>query len=462
MTLHFTPLAIIITILATAFAAFLSQMALAVFNDGVRPFLLDFYRGDLGRPQMTAIAFGLSAGFIFGLGVPIAFSSGILNPWVLFLPSDILGILSPRKWLAPILGAIWGAIVVFGLSAATTVANSLPVNFLTAMQQMSTPILYLFAFFPAVAITMQFGRIRGAIAFLVSLLVMLVTMKWLTQVFPGAMALAAGMIMLVIFAVVEEVNASRKARAEAMTTGAPNPVVTSETSEGGVAVEAPATAEVDAVVDETVSIFAANAARLRKYAPYFIVMGVLVGVLANTHLFAGGEATSFIINKGQYANAAQIDFYRALGFIPLIVTTAVASGAFQIVGFTLIYPAAYLLPNPILAGIVGGALFGVEVLILSYIATGLGKLRVIRDASDNIRNAINLTLEVAILFGSIAAGNAMAGGIGIALVGGIYALNEVLGRPIVRMAAGPVGVIVAGILLNLLAYAQLFTPIVVK
>ncbi len=462
MTLHFTPLVIVITILATAFAAFLSQMALAVFNDGVRPFLLDFYRGDLSRAQMTAIAFGLSAGFIFGLGVPIAFSSGVLNPWVLFLPSDILGILSPKKWLAPILGAIWGAIVVFGLSAATTVANSLPVNFLTAMQQMATPILFLFAFFPAVAITMQFGRVRGAIAFLISLLVMLITMKWLPQVFPGAMALAAGMIMLVIFAVVEEVRASREARAEAATTSASNAAVASETSEGGVAVEAPAAAEVSAAEDETVSIFATNAARLRKHVLYFVVMGILVGVLANTHMFAGGEATSFIIAKGQYANAAQVDFYRALGFIPLIVTTAVASGAFQIVGFTLVYPVAYLLPNPILAGIAGGALFGVEVLILSYIATGLGKLRVIRDSTDNIRNAINLTLEVAILFGSIAAGNAMAGGVGIALVGGIYALNEALGRPVVRMAAGPVGVILAGILLNLLAYAQLFTPIVVK
>ena len=84
--LHLTTNVIVITILATAFAATLSQMALAVFNDGVRPFLLDFYRGDLKRPQMLAIAFGLSAGFIFGLGVPLAFSSSILNPWLLFPP----------------------------------------------------------------------------------------------------------------------------------------------------------------------------------------------------------------------------------------------------------------------------------------------------------------------------------------------------------------------------------------
>ncbi len=45
----------------------------------------------------------------------------------------------------------------------------------------------------------------------------------------------------------------------------------------------------------------------------------------------------------------------------------------------------------------------------------------IRDAPDNIRNTINLTLEIAIIFGSIAAGNVIAGSVGIGLVGGIYA-----------------------------------------
>lgn len=446
MTLHLSPLVIIFTFLCTAYAAYLSHTALAVFNDGVRPFLLDFHRGEIKRSQMTAISFGLSAGFIFGLGVPIALSSGILNPWILFLPSDILGVLSPKKWLAPILGAAWGAIVVFGLNAATTAVNSLPVNFLTAMQQMAVPILSLFAFFPVIAIAMQFGRVRSVIAFLVTLLVMLIDMKWLPQVTPSALALAAGMLMLVIFAIIKEVKTARVAKSTVnSTTTQPDDVNTMREDDS-----------------EIGSIFAANAARLRKNIPWFMFMGLLLGVLVNTHMFGGGEATSYLLAKGQYVNAAQVDFYRALGFIPLIVTTAVASGAYQIVGTTLIYPVTYLLPNPILAGIVGALLFGVEVFVLSYVAKGLGALHAIRDASDNIRNAINITLEVAILFGALAAGNAMAGGVGIALVGGIYALNEVLGRPIVRMAAGPVGVIVAGILLNILAYAQLFTPIVAK
>lgn len=455
MGFHLSLMVIIFAILACACAAFLSHMALAVFNDGVRPFLLDFHRGELGRAQMTAIAFGLSAGFIFGLGVPIAFSSGVLNPWLLFLPTDILGLFAPKKWLAPLLGAIWGAIVVFGLSAATTAVHSLPVDFLTAMQQMANPILYLFAFFPAVAISMQFGRLRGSAAFIVSLLVLLADMKWLPAVSPAALALAAGMIMLLIIAILEETRTARETRRERATAAAATTVAT----------EAPATeAEVEEgqIDEEIMSLFAANAARLRKNVLFFVVMGVLLAVLVNTHMFGGGEATSYIIAKGQYASAAQIDFYRALGFIPLIVTTAVASGAYQIVGFTLIYPVAYLLPNPILAGIAGGLLFGVEVLVLSYITKGLGTLRVIRDASDSLRNAINLTLEVAILFGSLAAGNAMAAGVGIAIVGGIYALNEAMGRPIVRMAAAPVAVILAGIILNILAYVHLFTPIVVK
>ncbi len=438
--LHLTTNVIVITILATAFAATLSQMALAVFNDGVRPFLLDFYRGDLKRPQMLAIAFGLSAGFIFGLGVPLAFSSSILNPWLLFLPTDILGILSPKRWLAPILGAAWGAVVVFGLHGATALANSLPVDFLTAMQQMATPILYLFSFFPAVAIGMQFGKKRGILTFVFGILVMLATMKWIPVMFAGSLTMASGVALLIGFAVMEEMKNRREAKTQ--------PFQADE--------------DADEDTEEAASIFGTNARRLRKHWPWFAVMGILIGLLANTHMFAGGEATSYIIAKGQYANAAQIDFYRALGFLPLIITTSLASGAFQIVGFTLIYPIAYLSPNPIVAAVAGGVLFTAEVWVLSYMGKGIASLSSIRDASDNIRNAINLTLEVALLFGSILAGNTMAGGVGIAVVGGVYILNEIFDRPLVRMAAGPVGVILAGVAFNILAWVHLFTPIVIK
>ncbi|GAC1358693.1 MAG: YhfT family protein [Ktedonobacteraceae bacterium] len=460
MTLAFSPFVSIVTILTTAYAALLSQMALAVFNDGTRPFLLDFHRGELSRVQIATFAFKLSASFIFGFGMPLTFSSGILNPWLLFLPTDVLGILSPKRWLALLLGAFWGATVIFGLSMAITVVNNLPVNFLLAMHQMATPILFLFAFFPAVAITTQFGRPRGAIAFIISLIVIFITLQWLSLVFAESLALASGMLILVILVMSEEITSKKEANAEIAMT---NTLYKASVANGRRdTVETPVLTEMNAVDDEVAVLFAANASHLRKHTPYFILMGILLGVLANTHTFSGGEATGFVLANGHYINAAQIDFYRALGFIPLVVTTAIASGSFQIVGFMLVYSIAYLLPNPILAGIAGGVLFSTEILPLISLAKGLNALHAVREASDNIRHAMHLTLEIALLYGAITAGSAMAGGVGIALVASTYILNEMLGRPIVRMTAGLVGVILSGILLNVFVYIHLFTPSAIK
>ncbi|WP_326778515.1 YhfT family protein [Streptomyces sp. NBC_01445] len=419
-----------------ALTAFISHMALAVFNDGVRPFMLDFIQGRSTRSATTAVSFGLSAGFIFGLGAPMALSTGVLNPWLLFLPTDILGLLAPKKWIAPILGGAWGAVVVFGLNGANNVAHDLPVDFLTAMQQMSTPILFLFTLFPVLAITKQFGRKWGGVAGVLELALVVMTMKIWPNMFAGALAMAVGVLMLIGLAIAKDVRARKAERAEG----------------GGVE-------EVVLADDPMASLFSSSAARLRKFLPLFMVLGAGVCVLAQMHIFGGGEATSFLIAKGHYSEAAQVDFYRVFGFIPLIATTALASGAYGIAGFTLVYPIGYLLPNPFLAAIVGAAVFAVEVLALSYIGKFLGKLPSVRDSSEHLRSAITDTLQLAILFGSLMAANAMGAGLGILVVGGLYLLNEAMGRPVVRMAAAPAAVIVGGILLNLLYWLDLFTPI---
>ncbi|MGW5938089.1 YhfT family protein [Streptomyces celluloflavus] len=425
----------IFVIALCALTAFISHMALAVFNDGVRPFLLDFIQGRSKRSSVTAVSFGLSAGFIFGLGAPMALSTGVLNPWLLFLPTDILGLLAPRKWLAPILGGAWGALVVFGLNGANSVAHDLPVDFLTAMQQMSTPILFLFTLFPVLAITKQFGRMWGGIAGLVEVVLVVATMKLWPNMFAGALAMAVGVLLLIGLAVAKDLRRRKADRAAGVT----EPVIEGE--------------------DPMASLFSASAARLRKYLPLFMVLGAGVCVLAQMHVFGGGEASSFLIAKGQYAEAAQLDFYRVFGFIPLIATTALASGAYGIAGFTLVYPIGYLMPNPFLAAVVGAAVFAVEVLLLSYIGKLLGKLPSVRDSSEHLRNAITDTLQLAILFGSLMAANAMGGGLGILIVGGLYLLNEAMNRPVVRMAAAPTAVIIGGVVLNVLYWLDLFTPL---
>ncbi|MFJ6852872.1 YhfT family protein [Streptomyces sp. NPDC091271] len=433
-SLDFTLAQQLTVIALCALTAYISHMALAVFNDGVRPFLLDFIQGRTTRSATTAVSFGLSAGFIFGLGAPMALSTGVLNPWLVFLPTDILGMLSPKKWLAPILGAAWGAVVVFGLNGANNVAHDLPVDFLTAMQQMSTPILFLFTLFPVLAITKQFGRKWGGLAGALELALVVMTMKLWPNMFAGALAMAVGVLMLIGLAVAKDVRQRRADRTS------------------GVVEEVPQD-------DPMASLFSASAARLRRYLPLFMVLGAGVCVLAQMHIFGGGEATSFLIAKGQYSEAAQVDFYRVFGFIPLIATTALASGAYGIAGFTLVYPIGYLMPNPSLAAVVGALVFAVEVLALSWIGKLLGKLPSVRDSSEHLRSAIGDTLQLAILFGSLMAANAMGGGLGILVVGGLYLLNEAMGRPVVRMAAAPAAVIVGGILLNLLYWLDLFTPL---
>lgn len=431
-----------------ALTAFISHMALAVFNDGVRPFMLDFIQGRTTRNATTAVAFGLSAGFIFGLGAPMALSTGVLNPWLVFLPTDILGILSPKKWIAPLLGGAWGAVVVFGLNGANSLAHDLPVDFLTALQQMSTPILFLFTLFPVLAITKQFGRLRGAIAAVVELALVVMTMKVWPDIFPGSIAMAVGVLTLIGFAVNKDMTQRKLDRAEAAKAAAAGDFA--QDGKDGAA---------DAAEDPMASLFSASALRLRRHLPLFMLLGAGVCVLAQSHVFGGGEATSFLIAKGDYAEAAQVDFYRAFGFVPLIATTALASGAYGIAGFTFVYPIGYLMPNPFVAAVVGAAVFAIEVLALSAIGKVLGKLPSVRDSSEHLRSAIGDALGLAILFGSLMAANVMGGGLGILIVGGLYLLNESMGRPVVRMAAAPAAVIVGGVLLNVLYWLDLFTPI---
>jgi uncharacterized protein YhfT len=461
-------------IVLCALTALISHLALAVFNDGVRPFMLDFIQGRSTRSATTAVSFGLSAGFIFGLGAPMALSTGVLNPWLLFLPTDVLGLLSPKRWLAPLLGGAWGALVIFGLNGANELAHELPVDFLTAMQQMATPILFLFTLFPVLAITRQFGRLRGAVAGVVELALVILTMKLWPDVFPGAAAMAVGVVMLIGFATVKDIRQRRAERAEAEARAGAGAEALAGAEAAAVAGagagigEAGATSSAQVksrpvseaeLEDPVQSLFSASATRLRRHLPLFMVLGAGVCLLAQMHVFGGGEATSFLIAKGDYSGAAQVDFYRVFGFIPLIATTALASGAYAIAGFTFVYPIGYLLPNPWLALLVGAAVFAVEVLALSWIGRMLGRLPSVRDSSEHLRNAISESLWLAILFGSLLAANTMGGGLGILIVGGLYLLNEAMGRVVVRMAAAPAAVLVGGVLLNLLYWLDLFTPV---
>ncbi|MGJ3507352.1 YhfT family protein [Enemella sp. A6] len=451
--IHFATWQSFLVIAVSAFAALIAHKALAVFNDGARPFMLDFIQGRSSRGATATIVFGLSAGFIFGLGAPMALSTGVLNPWLIFLPVEILGLLAPWWWAALIAGGAWGAVCAYGLAAANNLAHQLPVDFVTALQQISGPILWLFAIFPVIAVARQFGRLKGVVTFVLEVVTVLVMAKVWPDVFGGAIAMAVGVIMLVAFALARDLAAKKSEKLEHAKLSAEEQEQIAESKR----------AEAE-VVDQ---LFGPNAARLRKNVVWFAILGGAVAMLAASGIFAGGEATSFMVADGKFAEAAQIDLPRAFGFIPLIATTALASGAYAMAGFTFVYSAGYLIGSGIenwplalgIAFVAGAAIMAVEVFALSALGSWLQRWPSIRDSADHIRNAITESLSLAILVGSIMAANAMGGGIAMAIVGGLYLLNEALGRPIVRMAAGPTAVIVGGILLNLLVPLGLFAPI---
>ncbi|MGK5545876.1 YhfT family protein [Streptomyces sp. URMC 127] len=430
-----------LTVIAVcALTACVAQRAVAVFNDGVRPFLLDFVRGRSARGAVATVSFGLSAGFVFGLGAPLALATGVLNPWLLFLPTDVLGLLSPRRWLAALAGAAWGAVVVFGLAGADSLAHRLPVDFISAMRHMATPVLYLFTLFPVLAVTRQFGRLSGAVCGAAELALVVMSLKLWPDVFPGSVALAAGVLLLTGLALHRDLAHRRRA-------GRADEVTGQERRAGAEDAAAP-------VPD----LFRAGAGRLRAHLPSFMLLGAGMCLLARTHVFGGGEAGVFLVAKGDYGAAAQADFYRALGFIPLIAMTALASGAYGIAGFTLVYPVGYLVPGPWPAAAAGAALLAAEVTALSWAGRALGGLPSVRDSSEHLRSAITKTLHLALLFGCLTAAQAMAGGLGILLVGGLYLVNEAMGHPVPKTAAAPAAVLSAGIVLNLLFWLHLFTP----
>ncbi len=51
---------------------------------------------------------------------------------------------------------------------------------------------------------------------------------------------------------------------------------------------------------------------------------------------------------------------RGLGFVPLIATTALATGVYAVAGFTFVYAVGYLSPNPMVAAVLGAVVISVE------------------------------------------------------------------------------------------------------
>jgi Protein of unknown function len=414
-------------ILIGAIAAMLANRSIAVFNDGLRPIVSEHVEGRMTRRDLGFTAFAMSFGLVIGFGIPFTLSASIILVHSILLGTDIIGLMTPKnKWgtpLAALIGGAYGAGLLVGLEGFVKLFDYLPLNFLEAMGGVGAPVVVTFMAFPALAVAMQFSVKKGVITFIVAALVRQLAV-WLngTEVlnFSGTpvvlnqegMALIAGMIFLVVFAMKEK-------------------------AEDGAGVNLAA-------------IFSDKVAKIRKNVVFFMVIGGLIAAATNLAIMAGDPISLQLLADGKGSEAGLAAAARALGFIPLVASTAIVTGVYSPVGFTLIFVVGFFAPNVWVALVVGAIIIALEVLLLSSIAKFLDKYPGIRNSGENIRGAMTKLLEVALLIGGANAANTIAPGFGFFFIAGFYLLNEIAGRPIVRMAVGPVGAIAVGIIANIL------------
>lgn len=426
---------ILVVACLTGMTALLAHKSAAVFHDGIRPILPQLIEGNMNRREAGSIAFGLSIGFVASVGISFTLKTGLLNSWLLFLPTDILGVLAFNGAMAFGLGAIWGVLILTCLLPVNHLLTALPVDVLGSLGELSSPVVSAFALFPLVAIFYQFGWKNSLFAAVVVLMTRVLIVRYFPHLNPESIEIFVGMVMLLGIAITQD----HRTRGER--------------DDGGS------------------SVFEERTSRIIKNLPYIAIVGGLIATVASMKIFAGSEVSIFTLEKAYTAGldpaqsqtlinqAALAEFMRGLGFVPMIATTALATGVYAVAGFTFVFAAGYLISNPLIAFFVGAAVISAEVLLLRSIGKWLGRYPSVRNASDNIRNAMNMLMEMALLVGSIFAAIKMAGYTGFTIAAALYFLNESLGRPVQKMASPVVAVLITGFVLNILFYCGLFVPV---
>ena len=421
----------VIIALIGALASVLSNQGIAVFNDGFRPIVGQYFNKEISRKELAAMSFAISFGLVIGFGIPTSIAASIILIHCLLLTTDIIGSFCPDTKVGMIIsaavGAVYGLALLAGLEFIVNLFGMMPYNFTSDLGGVSNYVTVAFAVFPAVGVAYQHGFKKGTITAGVTVLVYYLIKKFGVFSIAGntvslnaeGMAMLAGMVMMIVFAaqIKGESNSN-----EALTQG-----------------------------------FSGNVSRIRKNWFLLAIMGGLIAAGTSVSIIAGDPASLALLAEGEFTNAALTALARAIGFIPLVFTTAIVTGVYGTAGCTFVFVVGLLLHgNPILAFVVGVLVMVVEILLINLFAKGMDKFPGVKDMGEYVRTSMNKVLEVALLAGGIVAAETMSAaasgytGIGALFVIGAFLLNKKAKKPIVDLAVGPVACIIFGVLLNLL------------
>ncbi|MBD2796346.1 YhfT family protein [Xenorhabdus sp. 18] len=417
-----------------AIAAMMANRGIAVFHDGLRPLLPEYLEGRMSRKALAATSFALSIGLVVGFGIPFSLTAPIVLVHSLLLGTDMIGIWcanSRRGFIASgIIGALYAIALLAGLRSVVELFAMLPVNFTDDLKKVGDPIVACFALFPAMVVGYQYGYRKGLLVMFTALAGYLATkaigplsfggmIEKPVSVDPNGAALLLSMIAMFYFAMRERPTqpAAQKGANEVL-----------------------------------VGLFSTRIERIQKNKWLLILCGGLTASAATMSfsLLAEGPVSLQLMAQGEQTNALLVALARAISFIPLVGTTAIATGVYSPNGMKFVFVAGLATNNPWIAFVAGGITMFIEIQLLAKIAIWLDKYPGVKACSGHIRTAITKMLEVALLVGAMIASNAILPGMGFMIVAGIYLLNRTSKRPLVEMAIGPIATIMVGILANML------------
>ncbi len=422
-------------------SAYLCNQNIAVFHDGLRPVFPAYFAGGMDRKGLFATSFALCFGLVIGLGLPVSIAGKIILVHTILLGTDIIGLIFKDNkqggLIAAGVGAAFAIAMMFGMEALQGFFAMVPVDFLSSLGSVGDVIIVAFCVFPALTIAYQQGFVRGGIVLILTILI-------------------KQFVALYGKFTVGTVNISLNADGMALLFGivAMIALVVTEKKEGQSSASA------------VFSLFEGNIDKIKKNILILAVSGGVVALATTLLLIAEGPASLTMTAEGQITEAALVALGRCIGFIPLVMTTAIVAGVYSPAGTKAVHIPAILLINAGILGVVGSFFIGclimaIEVLLLSYIAKGLDKFPGMKDMGDNIRTSMSKVLDIALLIGGMLAANKIAPTMGYIWVIGAYCLNSTSKKPIPTMAVGPLAAIILGLAVNILHFIGMF-PIVPK
>ena len=421
----------IVVIAIGALASMLANRGIAVFNDGFRAIVPQYYDGQISRKELGAMSFAISFGLVIGFGLPTSIAATIILIHCLLLTTDIIGTWCPDSKTgliaSGVIGGVYGLLLLVGLEFIVKVFGMLPYNFLNDLGSVSVYMTIAFAIFPAVAVAYQHGFGKGAITAVITVIAWFLFKKFGTfnidathkfTLNADGMAMLVGVIMMLIFA------------AQIKGEGASNAALT--------------------------KVFSAKLERIRKNWFLLAIMGGLLAAGTSLSIVAGDPASLAALGNGQNVEGGMIALARAIGFVPLVFTTSIVTGVYAPAGCTFVFVVGmFLFGNPLVALLVGAGVMIVELLLINVFANVMDKMPGVKEMGEHIRTSMNKVIEITLMVGAVVGAEKTAAAVGLSGIGAMFVIGCVLlnrrsKKPIVEMAIGPVACILFGLLANVL------------